>query len=575
MEYLLGSILVADNFEAALAIARSADFKGKAVTLKGELVEKTLDNSLIVGGGTTVRETSFLGRQTEIRELSEYLRGRADNINKLKADRDTVEQLLKNQSAELEKVNLDIQKLQLTLDNTRQNFDKLNQERGNLDKQAETLSVEDTQWVKDSEAANAAIANLNGLISDMEQQNAGHQEAVGRLGKDIQDKTKINAALNGEVTAIKINLAQQKQKQENLLTEIDRAAEEAKELNELLESKKTEISSLTGRVEEVAKSRQEEDVRIETLGSEKECTGKTLNELRESRHKLMAGLKEKEDSIRDRRNRAEERKTGFHRQELKNAQFNARIEEIKKKLAEDYQVSEENINLEAEMTADAEEQKMELARLKKKLESMGAVNLVAIDEYQELEERYKFLLKQQEDLVKAKDDLHEVINKTNATARQHFRDTFQKIKTNFITICKQLFEGGEADLILAEPENLLETGIDIIVQPPGKKLQSISLLSTGEKALTAIALLFSIFMVKPSPFCVLDEIDAPLDESNLLRFTRMLKEFAKKSQFIVITHNKRTMEQADVLYGVTMEEFGVSKLVSVKFKEEEAVEAIP
>ncbi|MFH1238484.1 MAG: chromosome segregation protein SMC, partial [bacterium] len=355
MEYLLGSVLVADNFEAALAIARSADFKGKAVTLKGELVEKTLDNSLIVGGGTTVRETSFLGRQTEIRELSGYLRGRADNINKLKADRDTVEQLLKNQSAELEKVNLDIQKLQLTLDNTRQNFDKLNQERGNLDKQAETLSVEDTQWVKDSEAANAAIANLNGLISDMERQKAGYQEAVGRLEKDIQDKTKINAALNGEVTAIKINLAQQKQKQENLLAEIERADEEARELNELLESKKTEVSSLTGRAEEVAKSRQEEDVRIETLGSEKERTGKTLNELRENRHKLMAGLKEKEDSIRDRRNRAEERKAGFHQQELKNAQFNARIEEIKKKLAEDYQVSEENINLEAEMAADAEE----------------------------------------------------------------------------------------------------------------------------------------------------------------------------------------------------------------------------
>jgi chromosome segregation protein len=574
MEYLLGNVLVAGNFDAALAIARSAGFRGKAVTLKGELVEKTLDKSLVIGGGTTVREASFLGRQAEIRELGEYLLGISNNINKLKTDRDTVEQLLKNQSGELEKINLEIQKLQLTLDNNRQNVEKLTQDKNNLDKQEETLSVEDTLWVRESEQATSSINNINGLISDLERQVSEHQEITRRLEKDIQDKAGMNAQMTEEVTGVKIKLAQDKQKQVNILAQIERSKEEIDELNELLESKKAEISSLSARGEAIATSKEEENTRLATLGDEKIGTEKILNEIRENRHRLTMELKKKEDSIRATRNRAEERKNVFHQQELKNAQLSARSEEIKKKMVEDYQFHDDAIDLHPEVTIDVEEQKMELGRLKKKMESMGPVNLVAIDEYQELEERYKFLLKQQEDLIKAREDLHEVINKTNATARQNFQETFEKIRTNFISISKQLFEGGEANLILADTDNLLETGIDIVVQPPGKKLESISLLSAGEKALTAIALLFSIFMVKPSPFCVLDEIDAPLDESNLLRFTRMLKEFAKQSQFIVVTHNKRTMEQADILYGVTMEEFGVSKLVSVKFKEEETAEAI-
>jgi chromosome segregation protein len=176
------------------------------------------------------------------------------------------------------------------------------------------------------------------------------------------------------------------------------------------------------------------------------------------------------------------------------------------------------------------------------------------------------LLSQQQDLLKAKDDLHQAIAKINATTREHFRATFDQVRDNFKTLYQALFQGGEADLVLTDEHNLLETGIDIVAQPPGKKLQNIALLSGGEKALTAIALLFAFFMVKPSPFCLLDEVDAPLDEANVGRFLRMVKSFAEKTQFIVITHNKRTMEMADVLYGVTMAELGVSSLISVKLE---------
>jgi chromosome segregation protein len=193
------------------------------------------------------------------------------------------------------------------------------------------------------------------------------------------------------------------------------------------------------------------------------------------------------------------------------------------------------------------------------------VNLVAIEEYEETEQRHQFLTTQHDDLVSAKVQLLEVINRINMQTRQMFLETFEKIRDNFRAMFTDVFGGGKADLILSDENDVLESGIDIVARPPGKQLQSISLLSGGEQTMVAVALLFSIYQVKPSPFCVLDELDAPLDESNINRFVRVLQRFLAHSQFIIITHNKRTIGMADVLYGVTMEEHGVSKIVSVKF----------
>ncbi|MBF0570689.1 MAG: AAA family ATPase [Candidatus Omnitrophica bacterium] len=214
-----------------------------------------------------------------------------------------------------------------------------------------------------------------------------------------------------------------------------------------------------------------------------------------------------------------------------------------------------------------EELIVEIERLKKRCESYGAVNLVAIEEFEELKGRYEFLTKQQSDLLTAREQLMSTIQKINRTTRQMFTDTFVKVNEEFKIYFRMLFGGGEAQLVLLDPDNALECGIDIVARPPGKKLQNISLLSGGEKTLTAIALIFGVFKVNPSPFCVLDEIDAALDESNVDRFAQLLKEFAKIAQFIVITHNKNTMSAADIMYGVTMQERGVSRIVSVKFNE--------
>ncbi len=211
----------------------------------------------------------------------------------------------------------------------------------------------------------------------------------------------------------------------------------------------------------------------------------------------------------------------------------------------------------------------QVSTLQEKIDGMGPVNLVAIDEYEEIEERHTFLSTQHDDLVNAKAELQEVIARIDKQSREMFTETFEKVRENFQKMFPDLFGGGKANLVLTEETDVLEAGVEIVASPPGKQLRSISLLSGGEQTMTAVALLFSLYQVKPSPFCVLDELDAPLDDANIERYVKKLKEFLAYSQFIVITHSKRTISAANVLYGVTMQERGVSKIVSVKFHSNE------
>jgi len=241
-----------------------------------------------------------------------------------------------------------------------------------------------------------------------------------------------------------------------------------------------------------------------------------------------------------------------------------KYESIKTRLLQAYKIDLDGWQgLAAEVNLTALEQEIET--LKQKLDSYGTVNLVAIDEYDELKKRYDFLIQQQNDLLAAKDSLRGMILKINRTTKQMFLETFEKVKLEFRNYFRLMFNGGDAQLFLIDEQDPLESGIEIICRPPGKKLQNVLLLSGGEKSMSAIALIFAIFKVKPSPFCILDEIDAALDEANVDRFSRILQEFAKESQFIVITHNKKTIVNANVMYGITMQDSGISKIVSVKF----------
>ncbi|MFC1679859.1 chromosome segregation protein SMC, partial [Elusimicrobiota bacterium] len=214
--------------------------------------------------------------------------------------------------------------------------------------------------------------------------------------------------------------------------------------------------------------------------------------------------------------------------------------------------------------------------LRRRMAALGQVNPAAPEEYEELVKKRDYLQGQIDDLNQAKQDLRSVISKINSQTRENFRQTFTEVREYFRKLYGVLFDGGEADLVMTDPENLLETGIDIVAQPPGKRLQSISQLSGGEKTLTAIALLFAFFMVRPSPICMLDEADAALDDANVERFVSLLREFVERTQFLIVSHNKKTMECCDAIYGITMEESGVSQLISVDFRKKEAeAEPVP
>jgi chromosome segregation protein len=361
------------------------------------------------------------------------------------------------------------------------------------------------------------------------------------------------------------------------------------ELHELIATREIDIEGYASKVQHLQDENQSLRASIEELESEYLDAEVQVAQLQQERSERVASLEAVDANLRLIRKQHFDCQEARNQQEIKSTQFSLRLEHLREHASRRYQIDlqsftpdwnafrvatcDQRKRLETNDLPQPDDTNIEIdwefaqtaiAEMTERLDAMGPVNLEAIQEYDELEERQRFLDEQNNDLVKSKNELLEVINKINTTTKQLFAATFEQVRINFQEMFIELFGGGKANLLLVDDSDPLESGIEIIAKPPGKQLQSISLLSGGEKTMTAVALLFSIYMVKPSPFCVLDEMDAPLDESNISRFIRILDRFVNQSQFVVITHNKRTISKADVLYGVTMEEHGISKLVGVK-----------
>ena len=286
---------------------------------------------------------------------------------------------------------------------------------------------------------------------------------------------------------------------------------------------------------------------------------------RQSYRKVSLQLAEIGEAIKELRPRGEACQEEKNHIQLALAKQRLELQHLAANLREKYDVALETLSVEsADDTLSQTDLMEQIDDLRGRLERMGEVNLAAIGEYEELTERFGFMSRQKEDLEKSIADLQQTIVKLNRVCRLRFKESFEAINEKFEVIFPRLFRGGKAKLVLTDDNDYLETGVDIVVQPPGKKLQSITLLSGGEKALTAVSLLFAIFLTKPSPFCFLDEVDAPLDDANIDRFIEIIKEMSEHSQFVLVTHNKKSMQAAEVLYGITMAEPGVSKVVSVR-----------
>jgi len=332
-----------------------------------------------------------------------------------------------------------------------------------------------------------------------------------------------------------------------------------------LEAKSAERAGSAARIDEQKRIQGESKTGIEEKLRQRKTDAEALEAVHAERQTLHARLTEAVNALTDLRTMHDEMQTQLQDKRVQKSHTGFKREGLEAQLKEKYSLALADARgTEPPSAAPA---LSEVERLRRRVDSLGLVNLTAPEEHAQLEERYNFLLSQQQDLIKAKEDLLKTIQHINASTRELFRDTFGKVRENFRALYGQLFSGGEADIRLTDEADLLNTGVEIFAQPPGKKLQNITLLSGGEKALTAVALLFAFFMVRPAPFCVLDEVDAPLDEANVTRFIALLKSFTAQSQFLMITHNKRSMETADVMYGVTMETLGVSRILSARLRE--------
>lgn len=551
-----------------------------------------LDPQLIVNEISDV-EREVSRKESEKEELSHRIELEEEDLIHLRLEIQEKEKIFTVFKSQLEDVNIEAAKLRGEIDIVTSELNEVSQQLETIKKKEEQLNYELDTVTKDLAWCQNQIKDTQADINEhrRRKEQAGIElaqmkaelEAEKEKFQSLKDNQVVFAeTLDGwleEIKKIDDDLIQQNYKR-------DQYAEEIKGLELNIESTRESIIELKQTVESTEEQKIEQSQKINGLRSQMKGVEDELDGINEKVHKLrMDGQKIEYDekSIKDRLIQSYRMDIDSLEQAQKTDDPTSSLESEEGAVSEDQtglNPSEAIIEAEDHLQKEVfnvEEARHEIERLRKRCDSFGNVNLDAMDEYEELKERFEFLTSQQSDLLEAKSQLMSTINKINRSTRQMFMDTFTKVSEEFRIYFRMLFGGGEAKLILMDPENVLESGIDIEARPPGKKLQNITLLSGGEKTLTAIALVFGVFKVNPSPFCVLDEIDAALDESNVGRFSYLLKDFSKISQFIVITHNKKTISAADVLYGITMPETGISKIVSVKLedkKKEEKVEAV-
>ncbi len=418
-----------------------------------------------------------------------------------------------------------------------------------------------------------------GIAVTMEEARTKQSEAhvrIESLTHELQDMERKRSGLQAEATEARVTYSEARQNAEHLASRQEPLKYRLVELASVIKSRSEGVVQYEKTIAQLTQATADAESQLSTIeGSVADFTQK-LDALRQDRTAKAKQLALLEADIAGKREAADTLREQRGQLEIKLAESRMRRQNLADRVTSEWAAPLEEILATPEPERPDEEAaqgpipyEKAIAELRSKIEAMGPVNLVAIEEYQELEERYAFLTSQQSDLINAKQQLLEMIRKINQTTAELFAATFAKINENFQVMYERLFNGGSAKLVMVSDDDILESGIDIIARPPGKRLQSVSLLSGGERTMTAVALLFSIYMIKPSPFCMLDELDAALDESNIGRFVKVLADFLKQSQFIVITHNRRTIAGADTIYGVTMQETGISRVVSMKFAEYE------
>lgn len=563
-DYLLADVLVVEDLPSALAIWQGQDAsEWRLVTRAGEVVES---EGVITGGTQKDLGAGLLERRRQIAELSEEVEARSADLRvKEQEVRDQVSALTECEEAlaRMSQNSQDQGRKVITLERDHHGFElNMEQEQRRLDE----LNFEVTQG---QAGLNEVHQEKLGAEALMESGKTQQSEAEARLniqqGK-LGETTRRQDEVHANLITLKVEVASLTERRDALAEKKERLSLRSQDLGERLERLVDSGSeALEERTSLIQSSGQRSNERESSLEEALELE-EALRVRRLDFDAQQSGLQGRESGIRGIRSNLEEVRKLSNALSLKEAELSMKLEHVATQILEKYQ---EDLESQAEQwldpTLDVDAAQEVVAEVREQISKMGEVNVTAIDEFAEVTERHEFLSKQKDDLESTLAQLNEAINKINKTTRKRFEETFEAVNAQFQEVFPRMFRGGRAALVLTEPHNILDSGVDIVVQPPGKKLQNINLLSGGEKALTAASLIVAIFMVRPTPYCLLDEVDAPLDDANVGRFNELITEMSETSQFIVITHNKGTMQVSNCLYGVTMETPGVSKLVGVKF----------
>lgn len=563
-DYLLGRTLVVKDIDCGIKLSKKHGYSFRIVTLDGDVLNP---GGSITGGSISKNSTNILNRKNRMASLSEEIQTIRSELNfnegkadKIKMELYNISNVIKEKDEKSQSINIEIIQLENNRDQVLSNMKKneyriekclaeiqnLNKEIGDINSQASFLEDEIAQLEKGRDLVKDSI---KGMVENFERQKSLRQE---KMDKITELKIQINSIDNTVVSS-----------KERLLYIDKECSDILNTLNEI----NMEYDENCAKIQEVNKFRQEicEDIDTNRKLLE-ECT-LNLNKLKENKKIFMENFTDEQEKLKRMDEKINSLEKNINNLDIKYAKYSVQIENYNSRLEEEYELNyEEALGLKIEIK-NFKEVEGEVRALKNDIKNLGTVNLGSIEEYKKVKERFEFINTQKDDLLSAKKSLKEVIKDMESKMEKQFLENFNLIRESFQVVFKELFGGGKADVYLVDEENVLESGIEIIAQPPGKKLQSLSLLSGGEKSLTAVALLFAILKTKPTPFCILDEIDAALDEANITRYTSYLKSFSENTQFIMITHRKGTMEIADTLYGVTMEEEGISRLVSVKLSD--------
>ena len=568
VRFLLGRVLIAENIDAALAAAKAGRYRLRVVTLDGDVVNAGGSMS----GGSKKHKEGYLSRNVEIAQSAAQVKQLHAEMLSWQEKLEELEATEGKQKEQLQQLAAQLRQQQLKADRLKLNLEQVQQQK-TRDNERLLLLLDDRSNITAAYMANRdKVKELRTAVAEREGQDTEAKELLDSLKKEIAKYGSAVTALDNQLQDAKITL--------------QTSAARTQDISKAMHSLDQDTLRLQ---EEIATNQKEQERRQQEIADcdvQKQRLQQQSDELLAQLQQILGGkddFAQERGSLLDKQQDIEKEIAGLRKQvndseaqlkqtELDLARHESNCGHIREQLQQDYQLDEAA----ARGQNFAELQEMDLAALQRQesrltlqIADLGPINAAAIEEYNAVKERSEFLCKQYNDLCTAKENLEAVIAEINSGMTKRFKEAFAKINEYFAQCYVKIFGGGTAVLRLTEPDNLLDSGIDIDVQPPGKKLQSLYLMSGGERALTVIALLFALLSYQPSPFCILDEIDAPLDDANIQRFADFLRDYAGNTQFIVITHRKGTMECADIMYGVTMEESGVSKLLSVKINAKE------